>query len=300
MDERGLMRRAVVDIGTNTFNLLIADCKNDSVEVVHSEKRGVSIGMGGINEGRITEEAMTRALKALKEFESAIQHYKVENVKLIATSAVRDADNSAFFKERVKSEIGRDLVVIDGLEEANYIFKGVSLCCSFDNKSMIMDIGGGSTEFILADYSGIIELVSLDIGVSRLFQMFQCSDPFTEEDIREIEAFIENKSDGFFEAKEVGILIGSSGTFETFYELINKRPFPHGDQTIELELEPFLLSLDELIASTLEERNQNDFIIPIRKKMAPYAAVKTRWVLRQLNVQKVLISPFSLKEGALQ
>jgi len=299
MDERGLMRKAVVDIGTNTFNLLIADCLNDSVHVIHSEKRGVSIGMGGINEGRITEEAMTRALKALKEFESAIQNHEVESVKLIATSAVRDADNSALFKERVKSEIGRDLVVIDGVEEANFIFKGVSLCCPFEKKSMIMDIGGGSTEFILADSSGIIALESMDIGVSRLFQMFNCSDPFTEENILEIEAFIENKSDGFFEDKEVEILIGSSGTFETFYELINKRPFPHGDQTTELELDPFLHSLDELIFSTLEERNQNDFIIPIRKKMAPFAAVKTRWVIRQLNVRKVLISPFSLKEGAL-
>ena len=76
------MRKAVVDIGTNTFNLLIADCLNESVHVIHSEKRGVSIGMGGINEGRITEEAMGRAIKALKEFESAIQDYEVENVKL--------------------------------------------------------------------------------------------------------------------------------------------------------------------------------------------------------------------------
>jgi exopolyphosphatase/guanosine-5'-triphosphate,3'-diphosphate pyrophosphatase len=190
-------------------------------------------------------------------------------------------------------------VVIDGIEEANYIFKGVSLCHPFKKKSMIMDIGGGSTEFILADSSGIIELDSMDIGVSRLFQMFQCSDPFTAENVRDIEAFIENKSNGFFENKEVGILIGSSGTFETFYELIYKCPFPHGKQTMELELEPFLKSLDELIFSTLEDRNQNDFIIPIRKKMAPFAAVKTRWVIRQLNVLKVIISPFSLKEGAL-
>jgi exopolyphosphatase/guanosine-5'-triphosphate,3'-diphosphate pyrophosphatase len=81
--------------------------------------------------------------------------------------------------------------------------------------------------------------------------------------------------------------------------LIYKCPFPHGKQTIKLELDPFLKSLDELIFSTLEERNQNDFIIPIRKKMAPFAAVKTRWVMRQLNVREVIISPFSLKEGAL-
>ena len=91
----------------------------------------------------------------------------------------------------------------------------------------------------------------------------------------------------------------SSGTFETFYEMINQQAFPKGNETFELEINAFMESLDLLIYSTLEARNKNEFIIPIRKKMAPFAAVKTRWVMRKLNPKKVVLSPFSLKEGAL-
>ncbi len=293
------MRRAIVDIGTNTFNLLIADCGGSSLDRLHSEKRGVSIGMGGINRGTITEEAMNRAIQALKEFEEAIHSYAPVDVRYIATSAVRDADNAELFRDLVKSATGRELIVIDGEQEARYIHEGVSLCHSFEERGMIMDIGGGSTEFIEADSSGIIALSSMDIGVSRLYQMFDCSDPFSAKDVLDIESFIEEMSDGFFESKEVDVLIGSSGTFETFYELINRKPFPIGSKTVELEYKPFIAALDQLIFSTLKERNENEFIIPIRKKMAPYAGVKTRWVLKKLNVKRVLISPFSLKEGGL-
>ena len=294
------MRKGVVDLGTNTFNLLIAKCSIEGIEIEYSTKRGVAIGMGGLTLGIITEDAMDRAINALTEFEAILKKFEVFDVQLIATAAVREASNSSVFVKRVKDAINRDILIIDGKREAEYIFKGVSMCHQFESNSMIMDIGGGSTEFIRANENGIQELVSLKIGVSRLYQMFSCSDPFTQEDILKIESYIEKQSKQFFTNKDVDVLLGSSGTFETFYELINQKPFVSKYMTVELELHPFLKSLDRLIDSTLEERNKNEFIIPIRKKMAPYAAVKTRWVLRQLQVKQVLISPFSLKEGALQ
>lgn len=293
------MRKGVVDIGTNTFNLLIADHSINSIDILYTTKRGVALGMGGITLGIITEDAMVRGLNALVEFEEIILKYEVRDVKLLATAAVREARNSSIFLTKVKQTIHRDILIIDGRQEAEYIYKGVSLCHQFVSSSMIMDIGGGSTEFIQANQNGIQNLVSLKIGVSRLYQMFACSDPFTKADVQNIETYIEKQSKDFFANKTVDVLLGSSGTFETFYELIYQKPFNNTNQTVELELDPFIQSLEELIFSTLEERNQNKFIIPIRKKMAPYAAVKTRWVLRQLSVKKVLISPFSLKEGAL-
>jgi exopolyphosphatase/guanosine-5'-triphosphate,3'-diphosphate pyrophosphatase len=242
---------------------------------------------------------MFRAIEALIEFEIKIKEFEVSDVRLIATAAVREANNSLAFLELVKKEVGRDVLIIDGQQEAKFIFQGVSMCHKFQSESMIMDIGGGSTEFIRANQNGIGELISLKIGVSRLYQTFSCSDPFTKSDVEKIESYIENESKGFFLNKTVECLIGSSGTFETFYELIHKKKYPFSSETIELEVQPFMESLDDLIFSTQDERNKNEFIIPIRKKMAPFAAVKTRWVLQQLNVKKVLISPFSLKEGAL-
>lgn len=293
------MRKGVVDIGTNTFNLLIADCTAQSMDILYSTKRGVALGMGGITRGIITDDAMDRGVTALSEFEQILQKFHVSDVKLIATAAVREASNSSVFLAKVKKAINRDVLIIDGQREAEFIFKGVSLCHQFDSPSIIMDIGGGSTEFILADKEGIKEMVSLKIGVSRLYQMFDCSDPFTEQDVLKIESFIESHSQNFFLDKNIEILLGSSGTFETFYELIYRKPFPLVYTTIELDIGPFLKSLEGLIDSTLDERNQNEFIIPIRKKMAPFAAVKTRWVIRQMGIKKILISPYSLKEGAL-
>ena len=293
------MRKCVIYIGTNTFNLLIAEHSPEELKIIYSTKRGVALGMGGITKGVLTKDAMFRAIEALIEFEIKIKEFEVSDVRLIATAAVREANNSEAFLELVKKGVGRDVFIIDGKQEAKFIFQGVSMCHKFQSESMIMDIGGGSTEFIRANQNGIGELISLKIGVSRLYQTFSCSDPFTKSDVEKIESYIEYESKGFFLNKTVECLIGSSGTFETFYELIHKKKYPFSSETIELEVQPFMESLDDLIFSTQDERNKNEFIIPIRKKMAPFAAVKTRWVLQRLNVKKVLISPFSLKEGAL-
>ena len=297
MDDSRLIK-AVIDIGTNTFNLLIAEKLDIGITVIESHKVAVSLGMGGINEGYLTKDAMNRAMRAFEVFREKLLPYDVKPV-LIATSAVRDAKNAKAFVDIVKEDFGWGIDVISGDQEAQLIYRGVTLCFPFNEHAMIMDIGGGSTEFIEADQNGVISAISLNIGVSRLYQGFSVQDPFTIEDIDQIENFLEENSEGFFDEMYVDTLIGSSGTFETFYELIYRKPFPEGNEVLELELKPFEQSLDTLIHSTLEERNKNEFIIPIRKKMAPFAAVKTRWVMRKLKPKKVILSPFSLKEGAL-
>ena len=139
----------------------------------------------------------------------------------------------------------------------------------------------------------------MNIGVSRIYQHFPCSDPLTAANIKDIEDWLEEKSDGFFDGKEENILIGASGSFETFYELIHNEPFPEKIKSVEISVHYLFECLDEIITSTQSERDLNEWIIPIRKKMAPIAAVKTRWVLNKLNIKKVYISPCSLKEGAL-
>jgi exopolyphosphatase/guanosine-5'-triphosphate,3'-diphosphate pyrophosphatase len=95
------------------------------------------------------------------------------------------------------------------------------------------------------------------------------------------------------------VLIGSSGSFETFYELMEQSVFEAKDKAVEVDREAFERMLQQIIASTQAERDQNPHIIAIRKRMAPLAAIKTRWVLRQANIQQIYISPYSLKEGVL-
>lgn len=293
------MRKAVIDLGTNTFNMLIADVFASNFELVHTEKDGVALGMGGINHNRIADEALIRGFNALGHFKAVCADYQVQEIHAFGTSALRDASNSNDFLNKVQLELGIDIQIISGELEAELIYKGVKWSYDFSEPSVIMDIGGGSTEFVFADSNGITDLVSLNIGVSRIYQHFHFSDPLSQEDVSNIEMWLDEKAAGFFEGKQEHILIGASGSFETFYELIHNKPFPSKIDAVEISINQLYESLSAIIASTQRERDHNNWIIPIRKRMAPIAAVKTRWVLQKLQIQRVFISPCSLKEGVL-
>lgn len=293
------MRKAVIDLGTNTFNLLIADVEDHTFKIVHSEKEGVALGMGGINKNFLAPEAYERGINALTHFKKVCTDHEVGEIRGIGTSALRDASNSNDFISHVKKCLGIDIEIISGDREAELIYKGVRWTHQFKDPAVIMDIGGGSTEFIFADENGITDLISLNIGVSRIYQHFTFSDPLSPQDVENIENWLEERAGGYFDEKQEHILIGASGSFETFYELIHNERFPSQLDTIELSFEYLLECLDEIIASSQKERDENDWIIPIRKRMAPIAAVKTRWVISKLDIKRVFISPCSLKEGAL-
>lgn len=292
------MRRAVIDLGTNTFNLLIAEVNHHGIEVVHSEKEGVALGMGGINKNVLAPEAYDRGIKTLTHFKEVCEKYGTSEIRGIGTSALRDASNSKTFIDEVRTKLGIEIEIVSGHREAELIYQGVKWTYDFAEPAVIMDIGGGSTEFVFADKVGINDLISLNIGVSRIYQHFHFSDPMTEEDIANIEEWLEEKANGFFDGKQEHIIIGASGSFETFYELIHNEPFPSKLKAVEISIGYLRECLDEIIASTQAERDANDWIIPIRKKMAPIAAVKVRWILNKLKIQRVFISPCSLKEGA--
>ncbi|MES2800569.1 MAG: exopolyphosphatase [Bacteroidota bacterium] len=295
-----MKRIAVFDLGTNTFNLLIADVLENSFRIIHSEKDGVALGMGGINEGLITEEAMQRGLCTLARFYKTCCQFGVKDVRAFGTSALRGASNSAQFLKSVRDDLGINIQIISGDEEAEMIYNGVKWSYGFDEPAVIMDIGGGSTEFVFANSKGIEDKISLNIGVSRIFQQFQFNDPLSSEDILLILNWLDGESKGFFDDKKMETLIGASGSFETFYELIHKAPFPNKSNAIEVPFTQLRINLDVIIASTQAERNENPWIIPIRKKMAAIAALKTNWIIDKLDVSRILISPYSLKEGALR
>ena len=294
------MKTAVIDLGTNTFNLLIADVMDSKFTVIHSEKEGVALGMGGINSNIISPEAFDRGIRALRHFNFMCIHHKVEVINAFGTSALRDATNSDLFIKQIKDELGISVNIISGEKEADLIYKGVLWSYDFRNPGVIMDIGGGSTEFIFANKEGITDLVSLNIGVSRIFQELKLSDPLTDQDILSITNWLDNKADGFFDGKQEELLIGASGSFETFYELIYSQPFPDKLKCSEIPMKTLNHMIDWVIFSTQEDRDTNEFIIPIRKKMAPIAAVKTKWVIEKLGISRTMISRCSLKEGALR
>lgn len=294
------MRVGIIDLGTNTFNLLVADTSAEGFQVVHAEKDGVALGMGGINANRLAVDAIERALVTILRFQETCQKLKVDYIRAFGTSALRGAVNASELLDAIYAGTGIQVEVISGLEEAEMIYQGVQWSYDFAHPGVIMDIGGGSTEFIWADKDGMKKAVSLDIGVSRMYQHLKLSDPFTQEDIAHIRQWLENQSQGALDEWTCPLLIGASGTFETFYELANGRAFPETQKSVGMRKEALQSTLHTIMTSTLAEREQNPFIIPIRQKMAPIAAVKIQWVMEKLGTEAILISPCSLKEGALR
>ena len=296
----GKKRIGVIDLGTNTFNLLIADVSAEEIEVVHSEKDGVALGTGGLNDGVLRKEAILRALKTLSHFNKMCEVHYVDEIRAFGTSAIRSAINGKDFVQLVAKETGIEVKIISGEDEARLIYEGVKWSYIFEEPTMIMDVGGGSTEFIFANKDEIKDLVSLNIGVSRIFQELELSDPFTNDDIDKVTQWLEERASTFLANKKCNVLVGASGCFETFYEMINRKSFPSVKNAIELPFDELMKNLEWIIGSDQIQRDLHPHIIPIRRKMAAIAAVKTNWIIEKLGVNKVIVSPCSLKEGVLQ
>lgn len=291
------MRKAVIDLGTNTFNLLIGELIDGKLNLLHVDKIPVMLGMGGINDQRIHKEAQQRALEALATFKSYCEEHNVESVKAIGTSAIRDAVNRKEFLKKIKEHVGIDVEVVSGIREAELIMKGVSLTHDFDRPTLIMDIGGGSTEFILCHKNKVLNSISTNIGVSRIYQRLDKPKDYTKEQMESILVELEKYRVEFAAFCDAEYLIGSSGSFETFYELIEKREIPEHDQSEEMDYDKFVQVLDWTVTSHHNERVANPHIIPLRKDMIPIAALLVKWVLDQVGVHKIFVSPYSLKEG---
>lgn len=292
------MKGAVIDLGTNTFSLIIFDKLNDKYEVLSLHKRPVNLGMGGINENIISPEAMSRATSALTEFTEKCNELHVQKVKAFGTSAMRGAKNGRDFVEKIKKTLGLEIVIIDGQEEASLIYGGVKSVHDFSANSCIMDIGGGSTEFIFVENGLVTTKESFDIGVSRIIQKFQLNDPLSSEDISAIIEFLELNSNDNFKNKRSDHLIGASGSFETYSHLIENKELDPWKSGL-LPFDTFLNQLDYLIESSLKERNENTAIPDYREKMIHVAAVKTKWVIEKLGIKQCYTSPASLKEGII-
>lgn len=207
---------AGIDIGTNTFRLLIAEVNNNSLNELYSDRRITRLGEGVSLTGLLKEEAIERGLKALKEFRNIIAVHKVEAVEAVATSAFRVAKNSGNFVKRAKDETGIDLKIISEEEEAWKTFRGMKMGIEVPESSLMVDIGGGSTELILLKNGKASLIRSINLGVVYLADMYMKSDPPLDDEINgmrnEASQALASLGPQFSEAKA---LIGTAGTITT-------------------------------------------------------------------------------------
>jgi len=200
------MRKAVIDLGTNTFNLLIGEINNDRLVVIWCEKEPVLLGMGGINEGRIAPDAYVRAMSTLMRFKEKCELYEVTQLLGFGTSALREASNGMQLISEAKERFGISIEIISGDEEAELIYEGVKWLYDFSDPAIIMDIGGGSTEFIIASADGVKNSASFNIGVSRIYQNLGNVEEYTSQNFETIHNYLEKGIGSFFINEQAKIL----------------------------------------------------------------------------------------------
>ena len=296
---------AVIDCGTNTFNLLVAEVTREGWSVLFHNKVAVKLGEGGFDEGLIQSHRFVRGLDALLVHKSAIDNFQCDQIFAFATSALREASNGKAFVERAKALFGVEIELISGDREAELICEGVRKSMDLgDEPVCIMDIGGGSTEFIIADAKTIYWKKSYLLGVSRLTDRIQPSDRIETAQLRELEELLHGELADLKAALsecKVARLVGSSGSFDTLRALHYRDSMGETIASLhaDIPLEAFQSIHQWLLRSSMAERVKHPAIPSIRAQYMPLAVHLVYFVLGIHPFTRLTHSAYSLKEGAI-
>jgi exopolyphosphatase / guanosine-5'-triphosphate,3'-diphosphate pyrophosphatase len=302
------MKLAVIDCGTNTFNLLIVELGgNSEYKKVFHNRTPVKLGEGTVNDNHIGDKPYKRGIETFGLFKEKMNELGVDHVLAFATSAIRDGDNGPQFVKEISDKYGIHIEVIDGDREAELIYYGIRKAVKLSGDvSLIMDIGGGSTEFILAGNRNILWKQSFNIGAARLLARFKPSDKITALEIKNIEEYLEEQLGPLTAAVEQYRpveLIGSSGAFESFIEMVHGelggREFDPDITEYELPLEDYFRIAQMVINSNSVQRQNLRGLVPMRFDMIVICCLMVNFVLRKYGLPKMRISTYSLKEGAM-
>jgi exopolyphosphatase/guanosine-5'-triphosphate,3'-diphosphate pyrophosphatase len=303
------MTLAGIDIGTNTLRLLIAEVQSVQGRVhirpIFETRRITRLGEGIVNSGRLSPSAMSRTLQALKEFRAAISEHPVDRIIAVATSAVREAANRPLFLDRVKEETGLNVEVISGEEEARRTLLGVRYGLEGDNQNLlVIDIGGGSTEWIVVTGGRVQEMKTVDIGVVKLTDRYLVSDPPSADDQRQLIQNIEERFRAM--VPSAGPLsghrfVGVAGTVTTLaaLELGLKTYDPSRVQKMRLGFERVEGWYRKLVGMTLDERRLLAGLERGREDLI-VSGTALLWVaMRMARAKEVVVSDYGLREGVL-
>ncbi|HCX98637.1 MAG TPA: phosphatase [Bacteroidales bacterium] len=297
---------AIIDLGTNTFNLLIVLVGGDGTyQIYYSGKLPVKLGDGGINQKVIAPKAYQRGLNAVGEHLKTTQQHGVSEVFAFATSATRNAENGTSFITDIKNLYGIDVKVIGGEEEVELIYLGIRQAIDLSDENVLMlDIGGGSNEIIIGNKHKYFWGKSYDLGISRLLQQFNPSDPIKTNEILAVELFLKEQLADLSEIidryKPV-TLVGSSGSFDTYRNILSEQSIisSNGMPSVEISLNKYLNLHKQLISSTTQERSQIPGMDSMRVDMIVLATIFTHFLVKSFGIKRILQSSYALKEGAI-
>jgi exopolyphosphatase/guanosine-5'-triphosphate,3'-diphosphate pyrophosphatase len=305
-DSSRTMRLAGVDIGTLTCRLLIADLSPDRQLIeVRSERRILRLGEGVDQTKRLSNAAMDRVLQCLREWRKIIDVSHVDAAAAVATSAVRDAANRDEFLDRVKREAGFEVELISGKEEARRTMLGIRSGLPVGVTDVLaLDIGGGSTEFIL-DLPGQKPVVrSIDVGVVRLCERLLQHDPPTDEEIRQAREWVARETKTAVADMgnyQMATFVGTAGTITSLAAMAQQLPTYEPARIHNYELQ--LGTIQELEQTLLSRKKADRAGLPGiekgREEVIAAGAIIIRTIMETLGMTSVLVSDLGLREGVL-
>ena len=295
------MRVAAIDCGTNSIRLLIADVADGRLTDVSRRMEIVRLGEGVDRTGRLSEAALDRTRKALLGYAAEIAELGVTDVRMCATSASRDARNAQDFRDMVRGVLGVDPEVITGTEEARLSFTGAVAGLTAEPPYLIVDIGGGSTEFVTGT-AGVDHAISMDIGCVRMTERHLPGDPPTAEQIAAAERDITAAVDTALAAvpgREAGTLVGLAGTVTTVVALA--QGLETYDATRIHHAEVSLAAVTEVTADllrmTVEQRLSLPVMHPGRADVIGGGALILRIVMERSGHSSVVASEHDILDG---
>lgn len=299
------MRVAVIDLGTNTTRVLVADVTNNTVSELERRTTVTRLGQGVDATGRLADEAIERVTKVLEDYRRAIDELEPDTVVGLATSAVRDAANGAEFRQMLHDRFGIDVQIIPGEEEARLTFLGATAARTpGEGPLMVIDIGGGSTEFVIGrageapDFS-----VSTNAGSVRQTERHLPSDPPSPEELQELRDDVQSIISASIPEsarKSVAAGIAVAGT-ATSLAAIEQRLDPYDPDRVHgyrLTLEACERMLHELAAIPLHERKQVPGLHPDRAPTIIAGAAILVQAIRLFDLDSVEVSEADILHGA--
>ncbi len=292
------MKRSVIDIGTNTTHLMIAEVNGQSIEKIIYKKRYYTfLGESGMH--TISDTALDRLFHALGHFHSEIKKNTCTEVAVIATDALRSATNGPMIHQRIQESFGWHVHIIEGQEESELIYQGVKLSVDMSHGSfLIMDVGGGSVEFIWVENGEKRLQKSYPIGISRLYHSFHKKEPFLPETYDRMYNYLEGTLTEMWNSiTDMNCtLIGCAGTFEIFLQSDSNQS-NHSHEMVKRD------RLEQLYAivqnKSFEERQLVKDLPRERAQYIVVALALIRYVLSRLESNEFIVSKYALKEGAI-
>ena len=300
-------RAAVLDLGSTSFNLLIADVTaKGSIRPLVREKFMLRLGSVIATKAVIPKSVCTRALEVARDLRDVADQEKVQRVFPVATAALRDADNGADLADRIARTVGTEVRILSGEEEARLMFRAFQHRVPLDREAIVgFDLGGGSLELALGNQVGIEREVTLPLGVARIHSEIARRDPLKKSEVRRIETATRDRLAPHREALRAAgntRAVGTGGAVRALALLLAERRTRRGSRPAwpkSLRVDALRELRDDLVCSTHDERLAMRGIRKRRADLLPTAAVIVTTLADELGLERLIVSDWGLREGVL-